>query len=326
MNTPTLSKILYALVGLLVPTTLALFWQHHNLNNQFEANRLQCEQQVSELFTMFEKGNAGINNASVATVAYKPATTSSAQKNSTAAKANKAPEPAQTQNNDNPKLQRFDESLEEIVKRKYRFLFARLNLSESEMQELIQLLIEREQISLKIRDAERFGDEVGFDKKDIADLKYQLEDVDDRIQLLLANNEENSQRYAMLKDSDSEQHEFSQYTLGITGLFPLDANQQETVLMSRLKHKQKFESEIAATGYNQDYPLTSEQQAEIIAKLEKAAYRYKEAYLRDVRPHLEHENFPMDQYTLLENYTKTEFETLVGELREKVASRGLIGE
>lgn len=320
MNSPALSKILYALVGLLTLTTAALFWQHRALSGEFAANRQLCEQRVAEMFANFEAGDANNKSVSAATVAYTPATTP------VQTKPAKVQETAATQNDDKPKLQRFDESLEEIVKRKYRFLLARLNLSAAEMDELIQLLIEREHIALQIRDAERYGDEVGLDQTDIADLKYELEDIDERIQLILANSEENSERYALLKDSDSEQHEFSQYTLGITGLFPLSGNQQETVLLARLKHKQKFESEIAATGYNMDYPLTPTQQGEIIAKLEKAAYRYKEAYLRDVRPHLEHENFPMDQYTLLENYTKTEFETLVASLREQVENRGLIGE
>lgn len=221
-----------------------------------------------------------------------------------------------------PTPERFDETLEDIVNRKYRFLFASLALDAATRDALYQLMLEREQVALKIRDAREYGDEIGMETGDIPQLEYDLEQIDNRVQDLL--DQDNSQRYALLKDSDNEQEHFNQYTRGVNGLFPLDREQQESLLFSKLRHKQAFEETIASSGLDQDYPLTHAQRNELLSKLEMAAQRYKHAFLQEIRTDLDHDNYPMDQYTLLENYTNTEFQELIAELREKVDERGVL--
>lgn len=221
-----------------------------------------------------------------------------------------------------PAPERFDETLDDIVNRKYRFLFARLALDAATREALYQLMLEREQVALEIRDARDYGDEIGMEAGDISQLEYELEEIDDRIQDLL--DEDNSQRYALLKDSDNEQEHFNQYTRGVNGLFPLDREQQESLLFSKLRHKQAFEQTVAASGLDRNYPLTDAQRSELLSKLEMAAQRYKHAFLQEIRMDLDHDNYPMDQYTLLENYTNTEFQELLAELRNKIDERGVL--
>lgn len=221
-----------------------------------------------------------------------------------------------------PSLERFDETVEEIVNRKYRFLFANLDLDAATREALYELMRKREQLALKLRDAREYGDEIRMEPGDISQLEYELEQVDNAIQDLL--DHDNSQRYALLKDSDNEQEHFNQYTRGVNGLFPLNHEQQELLLFSKLRHKQAFEQTIAASGLDQDYPLTEAQRNELLSKLEMAAQRYKHAFLQEIRTDLDHDNYPMDQYTLLENYTNTEFQELLVELRNKIDERGVL--
>lgn len=218
-----------------------------------------------------------------------------------------------------PALERYDETLEELVARKYRFLF--IHLSEADKEKLRQLLLERERVALQIQDAREY-EEIGK-VTNVELLELQLADIDARIEELL--DSENRERYGLLKDSDNEQHEFTQYTLGINSLFPLNADQQETVLFARLRHKEVYEAALRNLGLNADYPLTNEQRDELSLAVENAVQRYKEDFLQEVRPHLDNSNFPLDQYTLLENYTNTEFQEMLDKLREKINRRGPAG-
>lgn len=290
-----------------------LIWQQHELRDTLSANKDDCEKQFAALYK--NSNTAQTLAVPTNTKQVSRSTTKKAAENVQAKFASAIPE--------QPKLSRFDESLHDIVKRKYRFLLAKLSLSAAEKEELIRLLMEREQIALKINDIKEFGEELGLSQSDLSDLQYELAEVDARIEEIIGDGE-SSERFILLKDSDNEQEEFSQYTLGITGLFPLDSAQQENVLITRLKHKRKFIEVLSATGYDENFPLTEAQQDEVLAKIEKALYEYQEYFLDDVRPQLEHDNFPMDQYTMLENHTKTEFEELTEELRDVVLKRGTI--
>jgi hypothetical protein len=221
-----------------------------------------------------------------------------------------------------PSLEGFDESLEEIVSRKYRFLLLRLDLGPNKINELKVLLLQREELVLKIKDGKEFAEETGITQEEIWQMEYLLEDIDNRIEQMLELN--NSERYAVLKNSDEEQKQINQYTLGVSGLFPLDIEQQEKVLFVRLKHKEAFEKKLKAYGIDMNYPLTKEQRKALLYDVKMAALRYKHGFLMEVRKELVHDSYPFDQYTLLENYTNTEFKELLSDLNAKVAQRGVI--
>ena len=313
----TQTKFLLTLTGLLTIVGYYQLNQYNALASQLETMPQQCEARATELLN-----NRATPAAAQTITLHSPAKSVPTQKNAPKTSSNTVKSTAEKTSREQPKLQRFDESLEEIARRKYRFLLAKLELSPAEKQHLLQLLIQREGVALALRDAELFADELNLDPNKVSDLKWELNILDEQIADIL-DDSDNGERYALLKDSENEQQEFNQYTLGVTGLFPLEQPQQEAVLMSKLKHKQTFETALTEAGFNLEYPLSEAQQQSLLENLEQAAYRYKESFLDDVRPHLDHSNFPMDQYTMLENYTKTEFSQLVNNLREKVESRGV---
>jgi hypothetical protein len=216
----------------------------------------------------------------------------------------------------------YSESIEDIVAKKYYFLLKYLNLDENAEHKLIELLQMREQLALKIMDSKEYFQELGLAKEDIWNMERLLRDIDEQIEALL--DAEHRVRYVMLRNSDVEQKQFNQYALGLNGLFPLDSEQQESVLFARLKQKEIFEKALESSGINMDYPLTQEQRDSLRKKVEFAAKRYKYSFLINARNVLDHDNYPMDQYTLLENYTNTEFNYLMRDLQEKIDSRGLI--
>ena len=313
---PKINLILTAITVASISGAGYTFKRHSGLKQQLIENNLQCDQRVVELREKYQSEFDKIQKAIDGRVVM------NSQVNVTPTSINTQAKQEPIVENTKPVLEKFDESLEEIVRRKYRFLFAKLNLSAADMAYLRQLLLEREDLALKIQDAKEFGDESGVSQADIWELEIALEDVNTRIEDLL--DDENNQRYAMLKDSDEEQKQFNQYTLGINGLFPLNNQQQESVLFTRLKHKQLFEETLKNSGLDQDYPLTKEQSDELYKKLEMAAMRYKHTFLQEIRGELDHDNFPMDQYTMLENYTNTEFQQLLDNLRKKIEERGVL--
>jgi hypothetical protein len=219
-------------------------------------------------------------------------------------------------------LGEFNESIEEIVAKKYHFLLIYLNLDPEDLHQLKILLEKREKLALKIRDGKEFFPESGVTQEDIWEMEEQLVDIDNQIEQLL--DSDNLDRYVLLKNSDIEQKQFNQYSLGVSGLFPLDDEQQESVLFARLRHKAIFDDMISTLDIETDYPLTKEQRDSLIKEVEKATMRYKHGFLMEAHTLLDHDSFPMDQYTLLENYTNTEFKEILNNLKAKIAQRGII--
>lgn len=300
--------VILVLAGVLLSANLSYLFYHNTAFRKELANTgQQCDQRLAELE---ERYRAELEEWQQ----YLLSQTNSAGSSKPAVETSAAPP-----DDPKPSLERYDETLKELVARKYRFLF--VHLSEADKEKLRQLLLERERVALQIQDAREY-EEIGK-VTNIELLELQLADIDARIEELL--NSENRERYSLLKDSDNEQHEFTQYTLGINGLFPLNAEQQETVLFTRLRHKEVFEATLRNSGLNADYPLTHGQRDQLYLAVENAVQRYKESFLQEVRPHLGNGNYPFDQYTLLENYTNTEFQGMLDMLREKINKRGLSG-
>ncbi len=314
-NANIVTVVLGAASVVAIAITASIYLQHSSLKSQLAHLNRQCADKTSRLVENYE---AQLDELQFSIVRHQ---TPSGTKPISTARVEDAPTQPTVQV-EPPALERFDESLDDIVNRKYRFLFSNLALDVATREALYQLMLEREEVALKIQDAKDYGDELGLTPGDISQLEYELEEIDQRIQDLLDGD--NSQRYALLKDSDREQEHFNQYTLGVNGLFPLNRAQQESLLFTKLRHKQAFEEILATSGLDQDYPLTGEQRNELLSKLEMAAQRYKHGFLQEIRMDLDHDNYPMDQYTLLENYTNTEFQELIADLRKQVDERGVL--
>jgi hypothetical protein len=214
-----------------------------------------------------------------------------------------------------PALERYNESMEELVARKYRFLLA--NLSEADRQALLLLLVERERIALLLRDIREYGETPG--DADTEELESRLAEIDQRIQDLLGAHD--YQRYDLLKDSDNEQHHFTQFTLGINGVFPLNNGQQEAVLFAKIRYQKAFEASLRDSGLYADYPLTPRQRESLHARVQQAVETYQRGFLQEIKQYLDASSFPFDQYTLVENYTNTEFQQMLDEMRKKIDTR-----
>jgi hypothetical protein len=159
--------------------------------------------------------------------------------------------------------------MEELVARKYRFLLTQV--SETDRPALIQLLIARERLDLQLRDIREYGETPGDTEP--GELELQLAEIDQRIQDLLAPHD--YQRYDLLKGSDNEQQHFTQFTLGINGVFPLNNGQQEAVLFAKIRHEKAFQAGLRDSGLYADYPLTQQQRDGLYARVESAAESYK---------------------------------------------------
>jgi len=309
-------NIVLALIGITAITHAGYAYQKHiDISQKLANSAHQCDNRLSDLSTKFDAEITKIQRE-IAQRKVQPATIETL----VSYEYETLPEEFLAET-DKPEIERYDESLGDIVARKYRFLFAKLDLSPGQLEQLKLLLEQREALALKIKDAKEFGDDSGIDKDSLWDIESELENVNTQIEELL--DDETRQRFTALKDSDEEQKHFNQYTLGVNSLFPLDNVQQEAVLFTRLKHKQQFEEKLQSSGFDQDYPLSKEQSEKLLKDLEMAAMRYKHSFLQEIRRELDHSSYPMDQYTLLENYTNTEFKELLSAYREKIEQRGV---
>jgi hypothetical protein len=305
MKSSTMNKpvIILALIGILLSANLVyLFYRNAALKKDLVNVGQECRERLAQLEKDYRAELSEWQQ-------YLLAQTSAPEND------NAVPEAADQTDDPKPILEHYDETLEEIVARKYRFLFS--HLDEAVKEELRRLLLERERLALQIRDAREY-EEIGS-VTNIELLELELADIDARIEELM--NQENRTRYSLLKDSDNEQHHFTQFTLGINSLFPLTAEQQEAVLFSRLRHKEAYEAALRNSGINADYPLAPEQREQLYSTVEKALQQYKHGFLQEIRQYLDAGNFPFDQYTLVENYTNTEFQNMLARLRDKIDKR-----
>ncbi|HEX5056920.1 MAG TPA: hypothetical protein VFX02_10525 [Gammaproteobacteria bacterium] len=216
-----------------------------------------------------------------------------------------------------PALERYNESMEDLVARKYRFLLTSATLSEADREALQQLLVERERLALSLRDIREYG-EAGSGAQP-EDIELRLAEIDDRIQELL--NPQDYQRYGLLKESDKEQHHFTEFTLGVNGIFPLNNGQQEAVLFAKIRHEKDFETNLKDLGLYADDPLNAQQRDHLYGAVQSAAETYRRGFLQEIKQYLDASSFPFDQYTLVENYTNTEFQQLLDDLRGKIDAR-----
>lgn len=306
-NKPTLISLMLALLfGVL---SIYLFHRHSVLQQELAAKREQCQEQMASVEQDFRQQLDELEQYLI-----------------TGGKSGSASKPAATKTPDNdasdapdatkhPPLKRYNESLEELVARKYRFLL--VNLNEVDKEALQQLLMQREVITISLHDFREYGENsAGINPEE---LETQLAEIDDKIQELL--NTQDYQRYDLLKESDKEQEHFTQFTRGISGLFPMNNGQQESVLLAKARHQRTFEVRLKDSGFHANDPLTRVQKDHLFATVQSAAAEYKHGFLEEIKQYLDTSNYPFDQYTLVENYTNTEFQEMVEAMQKKIEAR-----
>lgn len=297
-----------ALFILLCGCLIYLFYRNIYFREELAAGQRQCQNRIARLQSDYQSELQELQQHLL--VKINPAATSANTVPGAPANESDAPDAFKK-----PELERYNESLEELVARKYRFLLT--SLGEPDRQALIKLLVERERLALLLRDIREYGEtssEAGSE-----DLELRLAEIDQQIQNLLASHD--YQRYELLKESDNEQHHFTQFTLGIDGLFPLNNGQQEAVLLAKIRHQKTFEASLKDSGLYGDYPLTQQQRDNLYAAVQSAAETYKRGFLQEIKQYLDASSFPFDQYTLVENYTNTEFQQMLDDMRKKIDAR-----
>jgi hypothetical protein len=165
-----------AILTCLILAGASLAYQYHRnerLHTQLAAAQRLCQSRIARLQAEYQaelqelqqylmKTNTSPPPAQAATDPAAAATT----------QGDDAPESVRK-----PALERYNESMEELVARKYRFLLTQV--SETDRPALIQLLIARERLDLQLRDIREYGETPGDTEP--GELELQLAEIDQRI-------------------------------------------------------------------------------------------------------------------------------------------------
>jgi len=143
MNNSTQIKFLIGVGGILLASTAYALVKSQSLKKELSTTTQQCDIKASALLNQEYPSNTRlrVTTTHIKTQADQDTKLQTTQKPQVSVKQEKP------NLKDQPKLQRFSESLEDIIKRKYRFLFSKLELSPEQQQELMHLLTEREQVN-----------------------------------------------------------------------------------------------------------------------------------------------------------------------------------
>lgn len=193
-----------------------------------------------------------------------------------------------------------DSSLTRAVDQKYSIIFPGLSLPHEDEEKFRQLLVDRERV---------LGTStVGYhsSQQEIEDSIRQqqalLAEIDGRIADLLGPEE--AQQYELLKDSSYEQHQMNSFYEQLGGRGTLSQDNQRALLMTKLEHKQQFNTQLQeATAYLNN--ASAEERSNAEKKMQAALERYKENYLREARSLLTDE-----QFNALSEYEQMQFEEM----------------
>lgn len=201
------------------------------------------------------------------------------------------------------------QSLDELVRQKYRYLLADLDSNVFAQEQVRQLLLEYEQAAALIETAERRGE----DAATLTELKAWLAEIDHvlRQSLDLANYEQ----YESLKQSDAQQRQLAKYSEAISNVAPLDAYSERAILEAKLRHKKACEAALMNAGLNRK-TLSAEERRYAHAAVAQAVGEYRDNFLLEARPLLNDE-----QYALLSKYETTEIQGMLAELQTVINSK-----
>ena len=273
-----------------------LVHQHDRLRQTLEATEDRCVRQIADVEAALKRDLYGLQRQLLAQHDSQAGLTGGT------AAASESSAPVQD-----------DGSLLDAVNAKYRFLFSNLNMSQSDRHTLILLLVAREQIVQRIREAREREDIARV--TNIAQLQLEMSAIDDQIKPLL--DAKNLERYELLKDSSAEQRHFREYVAQEDSI-PFTPVQEEAVLFAKLRHKQTYEKAIENTTVFNDYPLNGKQRTELYKSVEKALNKYRNDFLMDVFPVLDGGE---EQFMALAKYENEKFARELEKYKELIDKR-----
>jgi predicted membrane metal-binding protein len=278
--------MLGALCGVFILYLAYLGHRNSALESELSANRLQCSQQLSRLESKYRTEIDDLQQYLKDRYNYMPAQQ----------QASADPTQHKPQSPMRPNAARTTE-LAPTVEHKYRYIYPDLDDPQEPVKEMLrQLLTEWEQLAaIEPRNAE------------------QLAGIEAQIGELLGAD--GYQKFQLLKDSDPEQHHLREYGKSVEEYAPLTPQQDQAILLAKLKHKQTYKMALVEAGFYQT-TWTAEERARAETLSRQALDRYKNSYLSEVRQFLS-----ARQFTLLSSYETTEFNWELQRLQQQMDAK-----
>jgi hypothetical protein len=194
----------------------------------------------------------------------------------------------------------------DYVNGKYRFLFRSKTIAAKDVAAIERALLERERIATLIRTAKQSSDEK--ERESIPQRQKELDVLERKIAGMLPASE--IAAFEMLKDSDIEQFQLEDYAGGISNVAPVDEDSKQSILYTKLQHRQRFRR-VLDDSRLMSGELTRAERKAAFADVSRALEASHEGYLREVRQYL----FNDEQFDLLSNYENTEYKEELEKLR-----------
>jgi hypothetical protein len=269
-----LNLILGALSGLFILCLAHLVNRNSALESELAANRLRCEQQSKRLQNDYQAEIDDLRQYLQQQYSGSPSPVLAGTRQGTDDSEQSAA--ADPEGKSRQSAQKTDH--------KYRYLYDDLpDLRDAGAEMLRQLVLQREELGAAgdPNNAERLGG------------------IEAQIGELLGA--EGFQKYQVLKTSDNEQHHLEEYAKTLDAEAPLTAEQERSLLMTKLRHKQVYENTLQDAGVY--WGKWSEQErANLQTVINKAVDTYKNNYLQEARQFLS-----AAQFDKLRIYETTEF-------------------
>lgn len=201
------------------------------------------------------------------------------------------------------------QSLDELVRWKYRYLLTDLDSNVFAQEQVKQLLLEYEQAAALTETAERRGEDAAM----LTELKAWLAEIDDVLRQSL--DWAHYEQYENLKHSETEQRQLAKWFEGISNDAALDAYSERAILEAKLRHKNAYEAVLMNAGLHRK-TLSAEARQLALAAVANALKDYRDNFLIEARALLNDE-----QYTLLRKHETTEFQRMLAELQTTTNSK-----
>lgn len=199
-----------------------------------------------------------------------------------------------------------ENSFQDYVGTKYRFLFTESGLSKEASARLSATLLERERIAVAINTARQSSDPSA--KETIPRLQVELESLDRKVGMQLRPGD--LAAYDVLKDSDIEQFQLDDFAGGASAVAPLNDADKKAILYTKLAYRQRFRQVLADSRFMRD-DLAASDRKQALAEVSRALEASRDSYLQEVRQYLYND----EQFALLRNYETTEFNAELEKLR-----------
>lgn len=112
-----------------------------------------------------------------------------------------------------------------------------------------------------------------------------------------------------------EQRQLEEYFGGVSAIEPVNAQQREALLQSKLRHEKSFSAALKDSGLARE-SLSTAERAYAHSMAGRALYEYRSNFLMDARAVLSEE-----QYSMLEAFEDTEFKRRLANLQAQINAK-----